>query len=69
MAQDSVNAVQKSDSSEIKCTYGFLNILPQFIPCIGLSKNAFGQTLGNEAAIRFLCNFKYKFIHGLFLLI
>ena len=52
---------------EIKGGNGLLNILPQFIPCVGLRKDAFAQTFSNETSIRFLCNFKHEFIHFTYL--
>ncbi|MFZ4394435.1 MAG: hypothetical protein ACOYOU_02280, partial [Kiritimatiellia bacterium] len=48
---------------KVKGVDGFLDIFPQFIPRVGLRKNALAQTLGHKAAVRFLRNFKDNFIH------
>ncbi len=42
---------------------GLSSVRPQLVPVVGLSENALGQALGDEAAVGFLGYFKYKLAH------
>jgi hypothetical protein len=44
---------------------GLLDVGSSFVPRVALRKNAFGQTLGTKAAVRFLRYFEHDFVHTL----
>ena len=48
---------------EVECFDDFLDVGPQLVPRVALGKDAFGQALGGEAAVRFLRHLKDDFIH------
>ena len=49
---------------EIERLDGLFDIGPQLIPSVALGEDAFGQALGAKAAVPFLRDLEYDFVHN-----